>query len=474
MKTKILLLILPALLFGKFVSSQEAEVSINLLANDKIAEVNVEQTAFIEGMLQVTNYLKYHFKNLPKDHKFGLLMVVHKTGKPSFTCYSKPKMSKDETDKVIADITNLKMENTKIVDFPIFFAINSEAIDLTVFEDFVNPVEQKQKEYEAADLATKFRLNKEYAINEVLPILGAYENKVDAQFEGVKNLGKLVLETDFSKPQDMVSLFDSNTNYWRAGLEMEVGNQIVPATKIFALVSQGELDYAKEYLDMIQIFSSSKTTTNDYLEEINWRLRLFYKELNAAVAQGVALHDQGKYDEALKIYDDLLKSYPNSAHAMYEHYFSNNEKQVADKKIELGSSDNWYKARPEIYKHNPLYSVDVKATSGKEMYLIARRQEIQNLFNKKEDRLKDVYTYAEIAQDLGIYDFAAQLFWFSVTYNKEQTTSALNNYLYCLDKLGETKLKANFKVDCDKVFKKIEKDKKAEMEESSWYKMMAK
>lgn len=471
---KLLLLITSFFLFTKTLFSQDAQVSITLLANDKIAEVNVEQEKFIEGLVQVKNYLENHFRDTPGDQKMGVLLIIHKTGKPSVTCYSKPKLSKVETDKLAEEISNIQVDNTKLVDFPIFFGISVEVIDPTIFEDFVNPVLQKKKEYELADLATKFQLNKEYAINEALPVLGAYEQKADAQFEGVKNLGKLVLETDFGQTQDVNGLFNSNTNYWRAGLEMEVGNQIVPGTKIFALVSQGEFDYAREYLNIVRMFSSSKNTTNDYLEELNWRLRLFYKELNAKVGEGVTLHDQAKYDEALKKYEEVLIAYPNSAHALYEQYFSNNEKQVAEKKIELGNVDNWYKAKPEVYKHNPLYNVDVKATNGKEMYLIARRQELPTLFKKKEDHLKDVYKYAEIAQDLSVYDFAAQLFWFSVTYDTERSEMALKNYLYCLDKLGETKLKSNFKIDCDKAFKKIEKDKKSEMEESSWYQMMAK
>ncbi|WP_430401682.1 hypothetical protein [Fluviicola sp.] len=474
MTLRLLLLTIPFLLFTDNLFSQETEVSVNILANDKIAEVNIDQEKFIDGIVRITDYLKDHFKTLSKDQKIGILMIAHKTGNPTYSCYSSPKLEKGEMDKLAKELGEIKIENTKIVDFPIFFTVNAQADNLTLFEDFVNPVDQKRKDYERADLKTKLQMNKDYAINEALPVLAAYEKMADSQFEGVQNLGKLVEKTDFSKPQDIMSLLNSNTNYWRAGLEMGIGNQIVPVTKIFILVSQGNLDYAKEFVDIVRMFSSSKNRTNDYLEEINWRLRLFHKELNAEVAKGVNLHDQEKYDEALTIYNELLKQYPQSSHALYEHYFSDNEKQVAEKKIEVGNTDNWFKVRDEVYRYNPLYGVDVKATSGKEMYLIGRRQEIQTLFQKKEDKLKDVYKYAEIAQDLGVYDFAAQLFWFSVTFDKENTEKALNNYLYCLDKLGETEIKTNFKVDCDKAFKKIEKEKQAEMESNSLYQLMAK
>jgi tetratricopeptide (TPR) repeat protein len=474
MTLRLLSISIPFLFFANNLFSQETEVSVNILANDKIAEVNIDQEKFINGIVKITDYLKDHFKTLSKDQKIGILMITHKTENPTYSCYSSPKMDQSEMGKIVKELSSIKVENTKIVDFPIFFTVNTQADNLTIFEDFVNPIDQKRKDYETADLKTKLQMNKDYAINEVLPVLAAYEIMVDPQFQGVQNLGKLVKKTDFNQPQNMMSLLNVNTNYWRAGLEMGVGNQIIPVTKIFILVSQGDLDYAKEFVDIVRMFSSSKTRANDYLEEINWRLRLFHQQLNTEVAKGVDLHDQGKYDEALTIYNGLLKEYPHSSHALYEQYFSNNEKQLMEKKIEIGNTDNWFKVREEVYKYNPLYGVDVKATNGKEMYLIGRRQEIQTLFQKKEDKLKDVYKYAEIAQDLGVYDFAAQLFWFSVTLDKENMDKALNNYLYCLNKLGETEIKSNFKIDCDKVFKKIEKEKQAEMESSSLYQLMAK
>ena len=54
--------------------------------------------------------------------------------------------------------------------------------------------------------------------------------------------------------------------------------------------------------------------------------------------------------------------------------------------------------------------MDIRASNGQEAYLLFRRQEINNLFEKKENLLKDVFEYADIASDLGVHDFAAQLF----------------------------------------------------------------
>jgi tetratricopeptide (TPR) repeat protein len=39
---------------------------------------------------------------------------------------------------------------------------------------------------------------------------------------------------------------------------------------------------------------------------------------NLVVREGIALYDQGKYDEAMLRFDQILKSSPNNSGAMYE------------------------------------------------------------------------------------------------------------------------------------------------------------
>jgi hypothetical protein len=91
------------------------------------------------------------------------------------------------------------------------------------------------------------------------------------------------------------------------------------------------------------------------------------------------------------------------------------------------------------------------------------------LFKKKEEKLNDVYKYADIAMDLGVYDFAAQLFWYSATFNSNKQIEALHKSLYCMEKLGVINLKTNFKGDFKKIFADIEKDKEKEMTSSDIY-----
>ncbi len=456
-----------------FSQDNSPEMSINFLANDNIASVNVDQEKFINSIGKITDYCKSSLNTLSKAQKIGILVIVHKTGKPTYKCYSSPKIDIAFENKILKDLNELEIENTRLVDFPIFISINSTNNgEIKDFEDYVNPVKQKLAEYENADLQSKLRLNKEYAINEVLPVLSAYEVIVDDKFEGVKNFGKLVEKTKFNEKQNIGVITSQNKDYWRATMEMDIGNQLIPITKIFALVSQGELDYAKKYIEIIRMYSDPKTISSDYLEEINYRINLFNDELNKQIEKGIAEHDKAQYQKAIDIYTEILKVYPASSWTLYEKYYSENAMELAEKKAEGGSRENWDKAKVEIYKHNPLYTMDVRANTGKEGYLIFRRQEVNSLFSKKEERLKDIYKYAEIATDIGVYDFAAQLFWITATFDKGNSQNSINNYLYCLDKLGEKELKSNFKGNFDKVFKSIDKEKEKQMKKSSIYKSM--
>ena len=476
MKLKIVALLL-FLAIGTHAFSQntEPEITVNLLANDKIADVNVNEETFIKSLGSIMDYCKNNFKTFPKTQKIGILVIVHKNGNPTYKCYSNPKFESSVESKILQELRAISIENTKIVDFPIFISINSSNKGIiTDFEDYIDPVKQKMTDYKNADLQTKLKLNKEYAINEVLPVLTAYLINVDDKFAGVKNYGKLIHATNFNVSQNIDELTSKNKNYWRATMEMNVGNQIIPISKIFILVAQGELDYAKKYIEIIRFYSDPKTYSDGYLEEINDRIDMFNDDLNKEIEKGISEHDKGEYQKAINIYDEILKIYPNSSWTLYEKYFSKNSLDINENKITTTNRQNWDLAKGEIYKHNPLYNMDVIASNGKEVYLLFRRQEISKLFTKKDDRLKDVNTYADISVDLGVYDFAAQLYWLTATFDKKNSQTAINNYLYCLDKLGETELKSNFSGNFDKIFKEIEEERQNKMIKSDIYKSMEK
>ena len=325
------------------------------------------------------------------------------------------------------------------------------------------------QDYENASLKQKFEMNKTYAIKEALPVLSGYQTIVEDKFAGVKNFGNLVTKTNFSEQQDILKLTGNNSDFWRANMEMESGNQLIPVTKIFMLISQGEFDYAIKYIEIVKMFSKSETYADKYLEELSNRLDLFNKQLNTEIEKGIAEHDKGNFEKAISIYSEILKLYPNSAWANFELFYSQSELNKKNGDGKLNSIENWNKKKTNILDHNPFYGLPISSQNPKDAYLLFRRNSIETLFKDKNERLNDIYKYAEIAMDLKIYDFAAQLFWFSFSHSKNNEDS-IYKFLYCIEKLGVTNLKGNFKGNFEKEFKNIEKEKEKEMTKSEIYK----
>ena len=63
-------------------------------------------------------------------------------------------------------------------------------------------------------------LRREWSIGTVLPELGAAAAGVDEKFAGVRNMGRLILATDYSKPYVPDQLTDQNSAYWRGVMEL--------------------------------------------------------------------------------------------------------------------------------------------------------------------------------------------------------------------------------------------------------------
>jgi tetratricopeptide (TPR) repeat protein len=256
-------------------------------------------------------------------------------------------------------------------------------------------------------------------------------------------------------------------------MEMSPGNQLIPFTKACLLIANGEFDKAKQVLFLIKFFSEDATLPEAYRKELGTKLDLLSQGLADAINKGIALHDKGEYRDAVAHYEELLKSFPKSAWLNYEYFYSKTEGM----KNQEESLKEWSKWKPVIYACDPMYHMNVQAQSGKEGYLLFRRQEGNSLFQSKENLKKDFVQYADIAFDLENYGLAAQMYWLMVTHFSEDEYGKRNilaYYLYCLDQLGEKETVKNFKGDFPKEFSKITSERKKIMEKSSIYKAFEK
>ncbi len=382
-------------------------------------------------------------------------MTFHKDKNCETVIYSNPEIHNNDSERFYAALDTINLPNTFIVDFPLMISFNVEGgMTNKSIQPFL-PNYQRLTEYRNGSLSEQLAFINDWSIHKIIPVITAYEKKVDRQFEGVLSLGNALQGTDFSKPIDVAKLTTYNPSYWRAMLEMNKGNQLIPLTKIMLLASQNNLDYARKYSEILVAFSQKGGVADDYLKEFNFNLSVFNETLGDEVEEGIRLHDQQNYVASINKFDSILQVYPNSAWTLHERYLSKSISHLSNNETEE-LKGLWNKTRKEIFKINPLYGYDLQMSNQKEAYSYYLRQQIGELFKANGDQNKDLYKYADIALKLKDYDFAAHLYWQLFSRDMENKIG-LNRFLYCLEKLGIDEIKKNFKGNFEKEFNSIDK-----------------
>lgn len=137
---------------------------------------------------------------------------------------------------------------------------------------------------------------------------------------------------------------------------MAPGREVVPTTRALLHLANGEVDRAKHILKIHGPFAKPSSISAYLLREIAWRLTAFYGDLSPAIQRGVKLHDAKQYKAAIALYDGIVRSYPGSALARYERYFSRRVLIAQKAKRDRPSFADWDKVSPSIYAADPLFS----------------------------------------------------------------------------------------------------------------------
>lgn len=471
---KNLLLALLILFFSSTGNSQEnAKVIINILENDDITEVNLEnQAQFIDSLKRLIDNFESSTVEFKHEQKIGLLITVHKTGEPSFKLFSHPELPAKKQKEILQNIDKIKLPNTKILDFPFFISLHcDEKFGIEDFPEFIPPREKRLAIYQQASLKEKVKLNREMAINEALPVLTAYQFKVDEKFKGVRKFAKTVKAINYNEKQYVELMTGRNTDYWRACLEMAPGNQLIPASMIFLFVSQDELDIASHYIRIVHPFSDEKTIVHRYLEEIKWRLEQFNEQLKNELLYARNLENNISLNEAIAAYDKIIAAYPNSAEARYERYFLTDVNRKTNDFTPKNDS-LWKVTKNFILEHDPLFNYEIKAQNPKEAYQKFLRASIDKIITSDYQLNEQFYNVSIMSLDLDFNAFSAQLFCLKIILDqgKTQQQKDINYFLYNLEKLVVQDIKQNFKGDFEKIFTEIELEREKTMKESNAYK----
>lgn len=455
--------------------TKQVEMGIQFLTSEIIGEVNMDQETFVSYAQAVNAAIENAMTGATAKADVYVVQTVHKSQPATIEVFVRPANSGIETQKLKSLLLAIKSTTTNYVDFSLLYKakVNGGAVDSeAAFTPALKlPAEVQMAEFQARDMAGEYAQIKAWAATEAIPLLAAFETKVDSKFAGVRAVGDMLTATNFSGRQDVAALTERSNSYWQACLEMSQGNQLIPVSKALMYAAQGEFDQASLYLTILQPLSDPKSMATQLAQELSIRLQVFDQKLNAEVQKGIARHDQGAYPAAIAIYNQVLAIHPASAWVNYEKYFSQNTQALAKKKAPDG--ELWKNARAVVYRYNPMYPTQAEASSGKEMYQMMKRQRLTELFQTKEKFEADYLEYADTALLLGDYGLAAQMNWLifsSFAKDSQGSENRLAYFLYALDKLGNREIAANFKGDFKSEFARIDTRFDRDMRDNAMYK----
>ncbi len=408
-----------------------------------------------------------------------LYLVLYPDRQPDVRVAARPALSAPLRARLVRALREAPPTKTRYVLFALGYIlkVNRGCSDpKRPFEprlDSLHP--SAQARFGAARLVQKQALLRRWARRGALPILGKILSGVDAKFRGVRRVGAMLTGLKHQGRYDVERLTIRSPAFWRASLEMVKGDMIIPTVRILLYVANGQLDRARQQLNLVRHYAKNATVADYLLKQLTNRLKVFFTEVRRRVRAGVALHDRNQFNRAIRVYQRLLAEYPHSAWARYEKYFSRHSRDMARAGSKAGLFHDWQTAKKAIYAEDPLYSTYVKASTGEEAYEALIRLETRELFKKKGRFFHDYVRLADIALDLGVYGEAAQMYLLLALYIKKSVYAnrpLFAHFLYCLEKLGVTELKTVFQGNHAAAFAKIAAERRRLMESSPAYKAM--
>jgi tetratricopeptide (TPR) repeat protein len=452
-------------------AAKRVDVSLHILTELNIFQLAIDTDPFVAWVKPLIAAVESRFGNESRRRTVVIQATLHLDRPAELAVAGQPAPSDAEIKDLLRAADAQAAPRTKVVDcsFRLVAKINGGHPDekLALTPRLETPDERRFAKFQAASTPEKLTLMRQWARTEALPILAAAASGADARFRGVRDLGKAIGKLDPKSPVDVAALTDRDRSYWRAMLEMAPGDPMVPTVRVALHVANGEIDQGRRYAKVISLFDAQKSAPSRLLGEIRAMMGFFYKDVEARIGQGIVLNDKGRFDEALSVYDGVLKDYPGSAWANYERFQTQMTRATKDRKPLDQIIAGWPKAREAILTCDPLYEMLAHAEGAEETYRLVLRLEINSLFKDRDKAGKDLVRYADIARDLEAHGLAAMLYWDILTAVKPEEygrRALLEDFLYCLEQLGVKDLKENFRGDHAAAFARIKAERQKRVE----------
>lgn len=459
---------------------KKVEVSIVFLTEMNIVQLTVDVNPLVKWVRPAITAVEKRFAGETAQRSVVIQATLHKDRPADVEVAGQPALSDTEAKDLRRFIDAPNSPRTKIVDctFRLVGQINGGPVGIAGPTDpklrlvprIRTPDERRLAAFHAAKTAEKLELLRRWARSEALPILGVSASGVDARFVGVRDLGKRIVDLgppEFEVKLDVPAPTDHNPAYWRAMVEMAPGEPLVPMIRIALHAAKGEVDRARRYASVASFFDANKSASSRLLGEFREMMRLFYKDVESRISEGIALNDKGKLGEALAVYEGVLKDYPGSAWARYERVQTRIAMARKEGKPVEDALQDWPAARAAILGADPLYEMLAQAQGPEETYGLVLRMEIRTLFKDRKKTVQDVIRYADIARDLKDYGFAAFIYWNMLSRVKDEQfdhRELIERFLFCLNELGVKSIQENFQGDHAAAFARMQAERRKRIE----------
>jgi|GEM_PF-2543214 len=437
------------------------------VSNQTISEVCFERDRFVKYVDKQTDVVEKFLMSKNTGREIILQCIIKTDTTPQILFSSRPALTEDEYQYLQSELNKIKALKSKVVEFiyMLEFQYKSETIhsETTFAPEISNPVLRAEKEFFMADMSAAIQLLQKYTLTEVLPVFSAFLKSQDRKYIGAVSLGTRIDKALKNNTIDLDSLCDYNIYYWKALIEMQAGNNLVFATKVFLLIANSDFEKAMRLSSVLDLFKKNNSISDLYLDEL-YRLLIISDKIQDNISLLNIYKSNKESDSVLLLLTEMQKAIPKSADLnnwLYHYYLEKQEDEQF----------NLYKRA--VNQNDPLHFMKTEVFSAKDNYLMELRNEADSLFKNPQNLHRDFMRYADIALIVGDYSFAAHLYWLAITHfsNAEAGRDNLTAYfMYCLKKIGMDNLIMYFDFNQNTEFSRVDTELKALQDNHPAYK----
>jgi len=231
------------------------------------------------------------------------------------------------------------------------------------------------------------------------------------------------ISESFDRPPEFFTCL--NSNYWRVLMSPNKGYLRALLTNAYVYAACQQLSWSKVWL-----FLAHLELTSDFQSDFDYLWTLINEAENhirSDIDKGISFHDQGRFHNAIEVYDRILAEYPHSAHALYEKAYSLSAEDP------VGNSEIARALCAEALKYDPFYeqAYVVKSPDDQEVY----KRQVQPFLRaaiKKESLFRD---FAYGCSKLRLFEIAGHTMFQLMAADPENRDLAFR-FIVCLTEYG--------------------------------------